>query len=112
MNPIDPTSHAIGHLQASLDALRVQQAQAEQEAEARHERVMAALTALSDRVNAVEGTLKRHASQLETADSLVKEVDRLKQRGAGALVALAAIWTAILGTLAWFKAELLRWLFS
>ena len=112
MNALDPTSHAIGHLQASLDALRVQQVAADAEAEARHARVMAALDALSNRVMAVEGVVKLHAEQLTSAESLVKEVDRLKQRGAGVLLVIVAAWGGIVGAAAFFKAELIKWWFS
>lgn len=112
MNPIDPTSHAIGHLQASLDGLRAQQVAADVEAEARHARVMAALDALSNRAMAVEGVVKLHAEQLTSADSLVKDVERLKQRGAGVLLVIVAAWGGIVGLAAFFKAELIKWWFS
>lgn len=109
---LDPTSQAIGHLQASIEALRQQQTRAEQEAESRHDRVMRALDGLSERTKAVEGTVTRHAEQLASAESLVKEVDRLKQRGAGVLLVLVAAWGAVVGLAAFFKAELIKWWLS
>lgn len=109
---LDPLSQAIGQLQTGIEALRREQAQAEHEAGARHERMMGAIDALAARMTAVEGTVTRHAEQLTSAESLVKEVDRLKQRGAGVLLVIVAAWGGIVGAAAFFKAELIKWWFS
>lgn len=109
---IDPISHAIGQLQSGIEALRREQAHAEQEAEGRHERVMRAIDEFSARMTAVEGVVTRHAEQLTAADGLVKDVERLKQRGAGVLLVLVAAWGGVVGLAAFFKAELVKWWFS
>lgn len=112
MNTIDPVSHTLGQLQASMEALRTQQMRAEAAADARHGRVMTALEGLQDRVSDVETTVKGHKDKLEVAEELVKSVDRLKERGGGALMILALLWAGVVAVAAWFKTELVRWVWS
>jgi len=112
MSTLDPVSHTLGQLQASVEALRTQQMRAEAAADARHGRVMTALEGLQDRVSDVETTVKGHKDKLEKAENLVESVDSLKARGAGAIFVLAFLWAAVIGVLTWFKAEIVRWVWS